>query len=205
MIRRCAVAIYAVRAAPMYAPAPVHGSRRCEAARTVWMVAMADASAESVEGVAEACVASRTSGRVVENPGGVCLERRVGERRPLRAPVHDRCGCVDVGAGVLQGGVEGTHGRRGRARWRRADGEGGIRRRGRDGTGGARLRLRRSRGAVEETVQGCGPVGGEGGARRNHVVVGGDCEGREKRKVASVVEEERREKKETGPIPYWKP
>jgi hypothetical protein len=52
------------------------------------MVAMVEASAESVEEVGEAQVASATSGRVVENPGGGCLGRRVGERRPVRAPVH---------------------------------------------------------------------------------------------------------------------
>jgi hypothetical protein len=40
------------------------------------MVAMVDASVKSVEGVAEVQVASATSGRVVENPGGGCLERR---------------------------------------------------------------------------------------------------------------------------------
>lgn len=45
------------------------------------------ASAESVEGVGGAQVASATSGRVV-NPGGGFLERRAGERRSVRAPVH---------------------------------------------------------------------------------------------------------------------
>jgi hypothetical protein len=51
------------------------------------MVAMAEASVELVEGIGEAQVASATSGRVVENPGGGCLRKRVGERRPVRAPV----------------------------------------------------------------------------------------------------------------------
>jgi hypothetical protein len=54
------------------------------------MVAMADASAESVEGVAEVQVASAMSGRVVENPGDSCPGRRVSDRRPVRAPVHAR-------------------------------------------------------------------------------------------------------------------
>jgi hypothetical protein len=52
------------------------------------MVVMVDASAESIEGIAEVQVASATSGRVVENPGGCCLGRRVGDRRPVRAPIH---------------------------------------------------------------------------------------------------------------------
>jgi hypothetical protein len=52
------------------------------------MVVMADASAESVEGVGEAQVASATSERVVENPGGGYLGRRVSKRIPKRAPVH---------------------------------------------------------------------------------------------------------------------
>jgi hypothetical protein len=51
------------------------------------MVAMADASAESV-GVAEAQVVSVASGQVVDNPGDGCLGRRVGDRRPIRAFVH---------------------------------------------------------------------------------------------------------------------
>jgi hypothetical protein len=51
------------------------------------MVAMAEASEESVEVVGEAKVASTASGRVVENPGGGCLRKRVGERRPVTAPV----------------------------------------------------------------------------------------------------------------------
>jgi hypothetical protein len=52
------------------------------------MVAMADASTELVEGIGESQVASTTSEQVVENPGGGFLRRRVGERRPVRAPVH---------------------------------------------------------------------------------------------------------------------
>jgi hypothetical protein len=49
---------------------------------------MADDMVESVESVVEDQVASATSGRVVENLGGGCLGRRVGDRRPVRAPVH---------------------------------------------------------------------------------------------------------------------
>jgi hypothetical protein len=52
-------------------------------------------------------------------------------------------------------------------------------------------RLRR----VEETAQGRGPVGAEGGGRRSQELAGGGCEGREKRKVAAAVGEGRREKK----------
>jgi hypothetical protein len=48
---------------------------------------MGDDMVESVESVVEAQVASATSGRVVENPGCGCLGRRVGDRRPVRAPV----------------------------------------------------------------------------------------------------------------------
>jgi hypothetical protein len=62
-------------------------SRSCEAATAAWMVARAVASAESVEGAGGAQVASATSERVV-NPGGGFLERRAGERRSVRAPVH---------------------------------------------------------------------------------------------------------------------
>jgi hypothetical protein len=49
---------------------------------------MADDMVESVESVVEAQVVSATSDRVVENPGGGCLGRRVGESRLVRAPVH---------------------------------------------------------------------------------------------------------------------
>jgi hypothetical protein len=49
---------------------------------------MADASAGSVEGVAGDQVASPASRRVVENPGGGCLGRRVGDRTPVRTSVH---------------------------------------------------------------------------------------------------------------------
>jgi hypothetical protein len=49
---------------------------------------MADASAGSVEGVAGDQVASPASGRVVENPVGGCLGRRIGDRRSVRTPVH---------------------------------------------------------------------------------------------------------------------
>jgi hypothetical protein len=66
---------------------------------------------------------------------------------------------------------------------------GGFRRCGRDKTGRARLRR------VEETAQGRGPVGAEGGGWRSQELVGGGCEGREKRKVAAAGREER--KKET--------
>jgi hypothetical protein len=63
-------------------------SRSYEAARVAWMAAMVDASVGSVEGIVEAQVAAATSDRVVENPGGGCLGRHVGESRPVRAPVH---------------------------------------------------------------------------------------------------------------------
>jgi hypothetical protein len=49
---------------------------------------MADDMVGSVGRVVEAQVTSATSGRVVENPGGGCLGRRVGDGRPVRAPVH---------------------------------------------------------------------------------------------------------------------
>jgi hypothetical protein len=49
---------------------------------------MVDDMVESVESVVEAQVASAMSERVVENPGGGCLGRRVGDRRPVRAPIH---------------------------------------------------------------------------------------------------------------------
>jgi hypothetical protein len=52
------------------------------------MAAIAEDMVESVESVVEAQVVSATSGRVGENPGGGCLGRRVGERRPVRAPAH---------------------------------------------------------------------------------------------------------------------
>jgi hypothetical protein len=92
MMRCCAVAIWAVRAAPKLRSCSKAWdavcSRSCEAARAAWMVAMAEVSVESVEGVIETQVASATSGRVVENLGGGCLGRRVSERSPVRAPVH---------------------------------------------------------------------------------------------------------------------
>jgi hypothetical protein len=92
MTRRCAVAIWAVsvvaRARSCSSARDAARSRSCEAARAAWMAAMVDASVESVEGVGEAQVASATSGRVVENLGGGCLGRRVGEGRPERTPVH---------------------------------------------------------------------------------------------------------------------
>jgi hypothetical protein len=90
MTRRCAVAIWAVRVAARARSCSrardVARSRSCEAARAAWMAAMVDASVESVEGGGEAQVASATSDRVVENPGGGSLGRRVGEGRPVRAP-----------------------------------------------------------------------------------------------------------------------
>jgi hypothetical protein len=90
-MRRCAVAIWAVRdAAKAHSCSRARDaacSRSCEAARAALMVAMAEASEESVEVVGEAKVASTASGRVVENPGGGCLRKRVGERRPVTAPV----------------------------------------------------------------------------------------------------------------------
>jgi hypothetical protein len=50
---------------------------------------MGDDMVESVESVVEAQVASATCRRVVENPGGGCLGRQVGDkRRVVRAPVH---------------------------------------------------------------------------------------------------------------------
>jgi hypothetical protein len=49
---------------------------------------MANDMVESVESGVEAQVASATSGRVVENPGGGCLGRRVSDSRPVRALVH---------------------------------------------------------------------------------------------------------------------
>jgi hypothetical protein len=73
MIRRCAVAIWAVRVAARACSCSrardAARSRSCEAARAAWMAAMVDASVESVEGGGEAQVASVTSDRVVENPG----------------------------------------------------------------------------------------------------------------------------------------
>ena len=58
MIRRCAVAIWAVRVAARAcscskARDATH-SRSCEAARAAWMAAMVDANVESVEGGGEA-------------------------------------------------------------------------------------------------------------------------------------------------------
>jgi hypothetical protein len=92
MTRRCAVAIWAVsgaaRARSYSSARDAACSRSCEAAKATWMVAMVVASVESVEGVGEAQVASATSGRVVENPGGGCLGRRVSEGRPERTPMH---------------------------------------------------------------------------------------------------------------------
>jgi hypothetical protein len=91
-MRRCAVAIWAVRvAARARSCSRARDAARlrfCEAARAAWMAAMVDASVESVEGGGEAQVASVTSGRVVENQGGGSLGRRVGEGRPVRAPAH---------------------------------------------------------------------------------------------------------------------
>jgi hypothetical protein len=91
MTRRCAVAIWVVRvvarACSCSRARDATRSRSCEAARAAWMAAMVDASVESVGG-GEAQVASTTSGRVVENPGGGSLGRRVSDRRPVRTPVH---------------------------------------------------------------------------------------------------------------------
>jgi hypothetical protein len=50
------------------------------------MATMADDMVESVESVVDAQVVSATSGRVVENPGGGCRGRQVGERSPTRVP-----------------------------------------------------------------------------------------------------------------------
>jgi hypothetical protein len=87
MTRRCAVAIWAVsvaaRAHSCSSARDAARSRSCEAARAAWMAAMVDAIVESVEGVVEAQMEATTSGRVVENPGGGCLGRRVGESRPV--------------------------------------------------------------------------------------------------------------------------
>jgi hypothetical protein len=92
MTRCCAVAIWAVsvaaRARSCSRAPDAARSRSCEVARVAWMVAMVEASVGSVEGGGEAQVASATSGRVVENPGGGCLGRRVGEGRPVRASTH---------------------------------------------------------------------------------------------------------------------
>lgn len=89
-MRRWAVAIWAARVAPnvrsYYRVRVVAHSRSFKASRAAWMAAMVDASAESVEGVAEVQVASEASERVVENPAG-CLGRRVSDRRPVRAPI----------------------------------------------------------------------------------------------------------------------
>lgn len=78
MMRRCAAAIWTVRVAPnvrSYSSARVAAhSRSFEASRAASMVAMVDASAESVEGVAKVQVASAMSGRVVENPGAATWE-----------------------------------------------------------------------------------------------------------------------------------
>jgi hypothetical protein len=49
--------------------------------QAAWIAAMADDMVESVESGVETQVASATSGRVVENPGGGCLGMRVGDRR----------------------------------------------------------------------------------------------------------------------------
>jgi hypothetical protein len=91
MTRRCAVAIWAVsvaaRACSCSSVRDVARSRSREAAKAAWIAAMAD-DMESVESIMEAQVVSATSGRVVENPGGGCLGRRVGGSRPVRAPVH---------------------------------------------------------------------------------------------------------------------
>jgi hypothetical protein len=90
MTRRCAVAIWAVSvAARAHSCSSARDAARlclrsCEAVRAAWMAAMVDAIVESVEGVVEAQMAAATSGRVVENLGGGCLGRRVGESRPVR-------------------------------------------------------------------------------------------------------------------------
>jgi hypothetical protein len=82
-VRRCAVAIWVVRAAPMARSCSrardAARSHSCEASTTAWMVAMAVTSAESVEGVGGAQVASTTSGRMVGKPGAV-VDRSVPAR-----------------------------------------------------------------------------------------------------------------------------
>jgi anti-sigma factor RsiW len=60
---------------------------------------MADDMVESVESGVEAQVASATSGRV-ENPGGGCPERRVGESRPSRPAVVRGGGAIASVAAV---------------------------------------------------------------------------------------------------------
>jgi hypothetical protein len=92
MTRRCAVAIWAVsvaaRARSCSSARDTACSRSCGAARAAWIAAMDDDMVVSVESAVGAQVVSATSGRVVENLGGSCLRRRVGKRRPVRAPMH---------------------------------------------------------------------------------------------------------------------
>jgi hypothetical protein len=96
-MRRCVVAIWTVKAAPMarscFRARDVAHSRSCEVARAAWMVAMAETSAESVEGAGGAQVASVTSGRVAWKLGGGYRVKRADEMGPdstvvARAPVH---------------------------------------------------------------------------------------------------------------------
>lgn len=96
-MRRCVVAICAVKAAPMarscFRARDAAHSRSCEAARAAWMVAMAETSAKSVEGAGGAQVASVTSGRVAWKPGGGYRVKRADEMGPdstvvARAPMH---------------------------------------------------------------------------------------------------------------------
>jgi UDP-N-acetylmuramyl pentapeptide synthase len=96
-MRRCVVAIWAVKAAPMarscFRVRDAAHSRSCEAARAAWMVAMAETSVELVEGAEVAQLASMTSGRVAWKPGGGYRVKRADEMGPdstvvARAPVH---------------------------------------------------------------------------------------------------------------------
>jgi hypothetical protein len=128
---RCAVAIRAVRAAPMARSCSKARDavrpRSCEAARTTWMMVMAATGAESVDGVTTrggAQVVSATGRRGAVKPGGGCLEKPVGERvLGGRGGTEDtRGGRVDVEAEAVveaagekasRGGSSGGTGRGG--------------------------------------------------------------------------------------------
>jgi hypothetical protein len=140
-MRRCAVAIKAVRATPMVRSCSsvrdTARSRSCEAGKAVWMVAMVEASVESVEGTSEAHVALATSERVVGKPRGSYQEKRADEmgskattmaREPVLIGYHERrspegknigCTCAgchddddDYGGGAMceRGGGAGCNG-----------------------------------------------------------------------------------------------